>query len=282
MSKYTEKIINNSNLLTHYLNKPAKGRRSLISSEFADYGKTTAMSLTPEDKSLFILLPMYYPEIFMHSEDEADKRACKGILNYIAQTCRGVDGIGDKTLEKSDAEYKTQFFNAPLFTSITGATREITLTIPAELAGYGITDFINHWCNQIVDEFTGFSPYNGADIEWNNWSHSCGFMYIKPSKNLTRASYGALFFQCVPTTIPTSNYNADKSSPGVIELSLTFAVSMVDTRNLLVREIIESALAKYRAILCVDSSLHGSTKNTYLESIENIDPDEVVNNLVIQ
>ncbi|MGL5767255.1 MAG: hypothetical protein ACRCX8_16610 [Sarcina sp.] len=282
MSRYTDTIIKNSNLLTYYLNKPAKGRRSLISSEFADYGKTTAMSLTPEDKSLFILLPMYYPEIFVHSEDEADKRACKGIINYICQTCRGVDGIGDKTLEKSDAEYKSQFFSAPLFTTITGSTREITLTIPAELAGYGITDFLNHWTNQIVDEYTGFAAYNNMDIEWNNWSHSCGFMYIKPSKNLSRVSYAALFFQAVPTTIPTSNYNADRSSPGVIEMSITFAVAMVDSRNLLVREIAESALSKYKAIFCIDSGMHGSTKNTYLESIDNLDAEEIAGNMIVQ
>lgn len=280
--KNTEFIVQNSNLLTYYLNKPAKGRRSLISSEFADYGKTTAMSLTPEDKSLFILLVMYYPEIFMYSEDEADKRACKGILNYIAQTCKAVDGIADKTLEKSDAEYKTQFFNAPLYTNVTGATREITLSIPSELKGYGITDFLNHWVNQISDEFTGFSPYNGLDMEWNNWSHSCGFMYIKPTKNLTRVSYGALFFQCVPTTIPMSNYNADRTAPGVIEMSLTFAVNMVDTRNILVREICESALAKYKAILCIDSSQHGSVKNTYLESIDELDAEEIVNYPIIK
>ena len=273
-------MVANSMYLTNYLNKPANGRRSLISSEFSDYGKTTAMSLTPEDKSLFILLPLYYPEIFMHSEDENDKRVCKGILNYIAQTCKSVDGIADKTLENNGAEYKSQFFTSPMFTNISGATKEITLNVPAELSAYGVTDFINHWANQISDEYTGFAPYNGLDIEWNNWSHSCGWGYIKPSKNLSRVSYGALFFQSVPTTIPTSNYNADRTAPGVIDLSLTFAVSMVDTRNILVRELCESLLAKYKATLVVDSSQHGSIKDTYLEAISELDAETIIGNIL--
>ncbi|MGL5714906.1 MAG: hypothetical protein ACRCX2_17955 [Paraclostridium sp.] len=282
MSGYTSQIVKNSTYLTNYLNKPTRGRRSLISSEFADYGKTTAMSLTPEDKSLFILLPMYYPEIFMYSDDENDKRVCKGILNYIAQTCKSVDGIADKTLENNGAEYKSQFFTAPMFTNLTGATKEITLNVPAELSGYGVTDFLNHWANQISDEFTGFSPYNGQAMEWNNWSHSCGWVFIKPSKNLSRVSYGALFFQAVPTTIPTSNYNADRTAPGVVELSLTFSVSMVDTRNILVREICESILSKYKATLVVDSSQHGSIKNTYLESVDEINPEKIVDDMLVR
>ena len=284
ITSYAEQIVKNTALLGKYQDKLEFGRRPFTSIEHADYDKVSAIALTPENKSLFILLPLYYPSIYMDSENPADRRACKGILNYIAQTTKSLEGIMDKTLVVEEGAARTTFFNAPLAMRVDGSTKEITLTVPWEVSGYGVTDFFNHWINQITDENTMWAPYNGSKDDWNNWSHSCGWLYIKPTKNLTRVNFGAMFFQAIPTQVPYSNYNADAQGSGIMELSLQFRVNMVDTRNLVVREFCESVLAKYHATIVMDGSMQGLDKGTFLGMVQEETlgtPLDIVNNTVI-
>lgn len=272
----SQKAIYDSSLFPQYYMKPSpNGRKSLISCEFTDWSKDNLTGLTLVDKSLFILIPIIYPEIYMYSDDVYLRKCIKGCINYIAQTARSVDGIQDISIDVQTPTFKTQFFNLPLYTNLQNPTTEITLSIPADLSGYFITNQIRHWLNAISDEHTRAAHYNGLDLDYNNWSHSMGMAYIKPNKTFTKLDYGALWFLMIPKGAPTSNFNADATSPSIAELSLTFNVNMIDSRNIKIKELLESLLAKYRSYLVLDSTLFGSINNTYLQTVEEIDPDNV-------
>ncbi len=279
--KQSQQAIYDSSLFLQYYMKPnPNGRKSLISSEFMDWSKDNLTGLTLVDRSLFILLPIIYPEIYMFAEDDLLRQGIKGCLKYITETARSVEGFQDIAIDVQTPTFKTPFFNLPLFTNLQNPTNEITLTIPADLSGYFITNQIRHWLNAISDEYSRTAPYNGLTMDYNNWSHSCGMAYIKPNKNLTKVDYGALFFLMIPKGAPTSNFNADATSPGVAELSLTFNVNMVDSRNLKIKEICESLLAKYRNIIVMESSLYGIINNTYAQTQDEIDVDSIMEQLV--
>lgn len=274
--KLSQKAIYDGSLfMQHYMKPSPNGRKSLISCEFMDWSKDNLTGLTLVDKSLFILIPFVYPEIYMYAEDEYLRRSMKGYLNYITQTARSVDGIQDISIDVQTPTYKTPFFHMPLFTTLQNPTTEITLQVPADLSNYFITNQTRHWLNAISDEYSRSAPYNGMNIPYNNWSHSAAMAYIKPNKTYNEVDYGALWFLMIPKGAPTSNFNADATSPGVADLSLTFNVNMIDSRNIKIKEILESLLAKYRNYFVMDSTLFGTINNTYLQTVEEIDPDNV-------
>lgn len=266
-------IWRNSLFLRYYMKQSSNGRKPLISSEYMDMSRDNLMGLTLVDKSMFLLIPTILPEIYMYSNNDLMRNGMRGYANYITQTARSVDGIPDLALDVQQATWKTSFFNIPMFTNLQNPTTEVTLAIPAELAGYTITNITRHWMNQISDEYSRSAPYNGMTIEFNNWSHSMGMMYIKPNKNYTRVEYGAMWFLMVPKVAPTSNFNADASSPGVAEVNLTFSVNVIDHRNLKVAEVLDSALAKYRELFVMDSTMYGLINNTHLASIDEVNLD---------
>lgn len=268
-------IYESSLFLQHYMKPNPNGRRSLISSEFMDWSKDNLTGLTLVDKSLFILIPVVYPEIYMYSDDELLRKSMKGYLNYITQTARSVDGIQDISIDVQNPTFKTAFFNLPLFTNIQNPTTEITLSIPADTTGYFITNQTRHWLNAISDEYTRAAHYNGLDIDYNNWSHSAAMAFIKPNKTFTKLDHGELWFLMIPKGAPTSNFNADATSPGVAEVSLTFNVNVIDSRNIKCKELLESLLAKYRAYMVMDSTLFGTINNTYFSTLEDINVDNV-------
>lgn len=264
-------IWNNSLFLRYYMKQSSNGRKPLISSEYMDMSRDNLMGLTLVDKSMFILIPTILPEIYMHSNNDIMRNAMRGYANYISQTARSVEGIPDLAIDVQQATWKTQFFNIPMFTNLQNPTTEVTLMVPADVAGYTMTNIQRHWLNQISDEYSRSAPYNGMTIEYNNWSHSMGMAYIKPNKNYTRVEYGALWFLMVPKGSPTSNFNADATSPGVAELPLTFSVNVIDHRNLKVAEVLNSMLAKYRELFVMDSTMYGIINETYLASVDEID-----------
>lgn len=279
--KYSQKAIYDNSLFLQYYMKPsANGRKSIISSEFTDWSKDSLMGLTLVDRSMFILLPIIYPEIYMFANDELLRSGIKGCLKYITETARSVDGFQDISIDVQTPTFKTPFYNMPLFTNLQNPTNELTFTVPADLSGYTITNQIRHWLNQISDEYSRTAPYNGLTIPYNNWSHSAGMAYIKPNKNLTKVDYAALLFLMIPKGAPTSNFNADATSPGVAELSLTFNVNLIDTRNIRVKEIAESLLAKYRNVIVMESAMYGLINNTYTEFQNSFNIDSVMDELV--
>lgn len=278
--KESQRIIyENSLFLQNYMKANPNGRKSLISSEYMDYSKENLTGLTLVDKSMFILIPTVYPEIYMFAEDNILRKSMKGYMNYITQTARAVDGIPDLAIDVQQPTFKSQFFNLPLYTNLQNPTNEITLTIPAETSGYFIINQTRHWLNAISDEHSRVAHYNGLTIDFNNWSHSAGMAYIKPNKNLTKVDYGALWFLMVPKGAPTSNFNADATSPGVAELSLTFNVNVIDNRNIKIKELLDSLLAKYRNYIVMDSTLFGMINDTYLSVVDEVDPDSIFKSL---
>ena len=275
-----EVIANDSLYVQSWLKPSANGRKSLISSEFMDHSKDNLIGLTQVDKSMFILLPTYYPEIYTDVPNGAMlNKAFKGYWNYICQTATSVDGIQDISFNIQNATYKTQFFSTPLFTTIEQPTNEISLRVPAELSGYFITKQTRHWMNAISDEQTRVATYNGLDEDFNNWSHSAGMLYIKPNKTLTKCDYVALWFLMVPKQAQISNFNADATSPQIIEMNLTFHVSVIDDRNIRVKELGEEMLRKYKAFLCEDTALFGIASNTVLHSVEDLRKVNMLSNL---
>lgn len=258
----------------------ANGRKSLISCEFLDHSKDNLIGLTQVDKSMFILLPTYYPEIYTDVPNGAMlNKAFKGYWNYICQTATSVDGIQDINFNIQNATYKTQFFSTPLFTTIEQPTNEISLRVPAELSGYFLTKQTRHWMNAISDEQTRVATYNGLKEDFNNWSHSAGMLYIKPNKTLTKCDYVALWFLMVPKTAQLSNFNADATSPQIIEMNFTFHASVIDDRNIRVKELGEEMLRKYKAFICEDTALFGISANTVLESVESLRKVNMLGNL---
>nr|DAI12818.1 MAG TPA: hypothetical protein [Caudoviricetes sp.] len=275
-----EVIANDSLYVQSWLKPSANGRKSLISCEFMDHSKDNLIGLTQVDKSMFILLPTYYPEIYTDVPNGAMlNKAFKGYWNYICQTATSVDGIQDISFNIQNATYKTQFFSTPLFTTIEQPTNEISLRVPAELSGYFITKQTRHWMNAISDEQTRVATYNGLDEDFNNWSHSAGMLYIKPNKTLTKCDYVALWFLMVPKQAQISNFNADATSPQIIEMNLTFHVSVIDDRNIRVKELGEEMLRKYKAFLCEDTALFGIASNTVLHSVEDLRKVNMLSNL---
>lgn len=268
-------IYDSSLFLQHYMKPNTQGRKSLISCEFMDWSKENLTGLTLVDKSQFFIIPVTYPEIYMISDDEYLRRAMKGYMAYITQTARSVDGIQDLSIDVQTPTFKTPFFNLPLYTNLQNPTTEITLSVPADTSGYFIVNLTRHWLNSISDEFTRAAHYNGLTIDYNNWSHSATMAYIKPNKNYTKLDYGALWFMMIPKGAQTSNFNADATSPGVAEVSITFNVNVIDSRNIKCKELLESLLAKYRAYMVMDSTLYGVVNNTYFSTIEDISADTV-------
>ena len=276
-----ESITNGSWFVNNYWTKGKTGRKSLVSCEYLDPSKDSLIGLTLVDKSLFILIPTYYPEIYtdVPSGDILNK-SFKAYWNYICQTCRAVDGIPDLALDIQRPVFKSAFFSLPLCTTLQNPVEEITLTIPAELSNYFIIKQTRHWMNAISDEYSKAATYNGLETEFNNFSHSAGMAYIKPNKTFDRVEYGALFFLMIPKQAPTSNFNADATAAGVIEMSIPFNVAMVDDRNVRVRELLQSLLISYRTYVVLDSTLYGLTKNTALDTVDELIKREIFNNMM--
>lgn len=275
-----EVISNDSLYVQHWLKPSANGRKSLISCEFMDHSKDNMIGLTQVDKSMFLLLPTYYPEIYTDVKNGAMlSKSFKGYWNYICQTATSVDGIQDISFNIQNATYKTQFFSTPLFTTIETPTNEISLRVPAELSGYFMTKQTRHWMNAISDEQTRVATYNGLGEDFNNWSHSAGMLYIKPNKTLTKCDYVALWFLMVPKSAQLSNFNADATSPQIVELQFQFHVSVIDDRNIRVKELGEEYLAKYKAFICEDTALFGLSANTVLNSVLDLRKVNILGNL---
>lgn len=274
-------IWDKSPYLQYYIRQDARGRKPIISNEQMDYSKDNLMGLTMVDKSVFILLPTYFPEIYMLHSNSNLRKAIKGCINYICETATDVTGIADTQLNTINAEFKTQFFNIPIVTNMTGNTTEIEITVPTDLAGYFITEQIRHWQNAISDEYSKSATYNGVDLEFNNWSHSCGMAYIKPNKTWNRVDYGALFFCMIPISSGgMQHFNSNAADSAAASLSLKFTVSMMDTRNYKVRELLNEILARYRETVVRDSGIYGSTgTGTFMGMFDDIDPDRTIRNL---
>ena len=67
---------------------------------------------------------------------------------------------------------------------------------------------------------------------------------------------------------------------GIVELSsVTFSVSMIDSRNIMVDAMLNTILQKYKEILVMNSTLYGSSKNTKLEF--SFTPESAVNNIMV-
>lgn len=274
-------IESNSLWMQYYQKQNPNGRKSMVSSEFMDMSRNNLIGLTLVDKSLFILIPVIYPEIYMFAGDEVLRKNMKGCLEYITQVCRAVNGIPDQTIDVQTPNWKTQFFTVNMYTILQQPINEVTLSIPADTSGYFVTNMIRHWLNAMSDEYTRYAHYNGLTTEYNNWSHSCAMAYIKPNKNLTRVDYGALWYLMVPKGIPTSNFNADATAPSVAEFDLTFGLTSIDFRNLKIKELLESLLAKYRNYIVMDSCLFGTINDTYLSTPDEINPDAVFQGLAV-
>ena len=275
-------IYDKSPYLQYYVKSDARGRKPIISNEQMDYSRDNLIGLTMVDKSIFILLPTYFPEIYMLHENVFLRKAIKGCINYICETATDVQGIAESQLNVINADFKTQFFNIPIISNMTGNTQEIDITVPTDLAGYFITEQIRHWQNAISDEYSKSATYNGLDdIEFNNWSHSCGMAYIKPNKTWNRVDYGALFFCMIPLSSGgTASFNSSASDSSPASLSIKFTVSMMDTRNYKVRELLSEILARYRETVVRDSGIYGSTgTGTFMGMFDDIDPDRTIRNL---
>ena len=274
-------IWDKSPYLQYYIRSDARGRKPIISNEQMDYSRDNLIGLTMVDKSVFILLPTYFPEIYMLHSNPNLRKAIKGCINYICETATDVSGIADTQLNTINVDFKTQFFNIPIITNMTGNTTEIEITVPTDLAGYFITEQIRHWQNAISDEYSKSATYNGVDLEFNNWSHSCGMAYIKPNKTWNRVDYGALFFCMIPTSSGgMQHFNANSQDSAAAALSLKFTVSMMDTRNYKVRELLNEILARYRETVVRDSGIYGSTgTGTFMGMFDDIDPDRTIRNL---
>ena len=84
----------------------------------------------------------------------------------------------------------------------------------------------------------------------------------------------------IPKQAPTSNFNADATAAGVIEMSIPFNVAMVDDRNIRVRELLQSLLISYRTYVVLDSTLYGLTKNTALDTVDELSKREIFNSMM--
>lgn len=274
-------IADGSLFLRKYQTKAKTGRKSLISCEYLDHSKDNLIGLTMVDKSLFILLPTYYPEIYTDIPNgDILKKSFKGYWNYICQTARSVDGIPDLALDIQRPTFKSAFFSLPLCTTLQNPIEEISLTIPSELSNYFIIKQTRHWMNAISDEYSKAATYNGLEEEFNNWSHSAGMAYIKPNKTFDRVEYGALWFLMIPKQAQTSNFNADATAPGVIELQIPFNVSVIDDRNIRVRELLQSLLASYRKFVVLDSTLFGIINETALDTVTELENKDIFSYLI--
>lgn len=277
-------VIANDSLFYQYWLKPNadNSRKTLLSCECFDFSKENLIAITQVDKSMFFLLPTYYPEIYTNVPNAPVlSKAFKGYWNYICQTATSVDGIADLTFNVQNATYKTQFFSTPLFAALEGPTTEISLRIPAELSGYYITKVTRHWMNAISDEQTRIATYNGLDTDFNNWSHSAGMMYIKPNKTYTKCDYVALWFLMVPKTAPLSNFNADATSPSIIDMTIPFNASVIDDRNIRVKQLGEETLRKYKLYICEDTAMFGLDGITSLSVVDDLRKAKIFDNLNI-
>jgi hypothetical protein len=55
---------------------------------------------------------------------------------------------------------------------------------------------------------------------------------------------------------------------------------MVDDRNIRVRELLQSLLISYRTYVVLDSTLYGLTKNTALDTVDELIKREIFNNMM--
>lgn len=276
-----QQIYDNSLYLTRFLKPSQYGRKSILAHEFMDPSKDNLIGYTQVDKSMFLLIPTYYPEIYTNVKDgEVLKKSFIGTWNLIAQSTRAVSGFQDIAINIQNPQFKTPFFTMPLFTVLENPTNEITLTVATEYSGYLITNQMRHWLNAISDEYTKIATYNGYDEDFNNWSHSAGMIYIKPNKTFNKCDYAALMYLMVPKSVKTSNFDADATSPEVITMDITFNVLIIDNRNVRVNELAHAVLTKYKEIICEDSTLFGMVKGTSLDSVREIASRDIIGQMV--
>jgi len=278
-----EAIREKSLYVLNYMTPSGKGRKPILSCEQMDYSKDNLIGTTLEDKSSYFLVPLMYPEIYMLQGADTLITCIKACINYIAHTATGVNGFADLTLESNEGTFKTPFFRMPVFTNIGGPTTSITLSVPAELSGYFITEQLRHWISAISDPNSRVAHYNNYNVDFNNWSHSCAMAYIKPNKTWRKVHYGALFMLMVPKGAPTSNFNAEASDSSVMSLSIEFSVCVIDTQNLRVREFCNNLLSKYREFIVIDTATYGEINNTQLTMLDDLDisGDKAMKNITV-
>jgi len=273
-------IVNKSPYIEYYMREDSRGRKPILANEQFDYSRNNLIGITMIDKSQFFLLPTYFPEIYVLHPNQNLRRGIKGCIDYICSMTTEVSGISNLELNSIDIDAKTPFFNVPIITNITGVTREINLTVPSDLAGFFITEQIRHWMNQISDEYSKSACYNGLNIEYNNWSHSCGMAYIKPDKTWTRVDYGCLMFLMIPKVAITENWNSSAGDTSAATLPLRFTCSIIDHRNQQVNALLEAILKLYRALIVRDASMYGRDgTGTFFAMTDNITAPQTVYNI---
>ena len=64
-----------------------------------------------------------------------------------------------------------------------------------------------------------------------------------------------------------------------IEMNFVFHASVIDDRNIRVKELGEEMLRKYKAFICEDTALFGISANTVLNSVEDLRKVNMLGNL---
>lgn len=265
--------------IKHWMENPSGGRKPWFTNEEMDYSRSNLIALTYAEKSFGILLPGSIPEIYSNNDNQLLRSSFKYYWNLLASTVTGLSGINDLELGMENPRFRSENIKIPHFTVSKENTEQVDLKIPVEYSGYFITAQTAHWISAISDPKSRVAHYNDFDGDYNNYSHSATMLYIKSNKTLTRVEWGCILTMMVPLKAPQSEaYNFDATSPGLMQdFTIPFSCSYITCENLKVMELLESALAKYHDFIVRDKSLFGSTSNTKLTLLDELNVDKTFN-----
>ncbi len=268
MQTYIEHIVDDSRFTKYYATSSNTGRKGIIGTEILDSSRDSLAGLTLQNKSLFFAIPVIYPEIFLRGNDDNLEKFIKMYLRGICEGMVSYEGISVESLDIQQATFKSPFYFINMVTQQQQPTTEITINLASEFHNYFFTKGTSLWMSQISDPYSKGAPYCGSGLEYNNYSHSASIAIIKPSEDWEDMHWGCYFYMMIPKTAPTDSWNADANSPGILNLQLSFAVNMLDSRNDKVRESLKELLELYRDFAVKDYTQQGIANNTAMDCLD--------------
>ncbi len=159
--------------------------------------------------------------------EETQKKKVALIKKLITSSLVGFEGIQDETAGFATIETGAESNNWEVLNTVTGDTKEVTLSFPAELDGQPFRKFLHYWITGVYDRHSQIGHYFGANKVWGQGSHTMSGVYFVLDVKGRMPQYAAYCYNMMPKMSPESMNNYKKGSHDPFALNIPFTVQLI-------------------------------------------------------
>lgn len=161
--------------------------------------------------------------------------------------CIGVDGFSDISLSTTEVNSGNEHQSAEISTGITGMTKEITVSFPAELRGQFIRKYIEFWLKGIYDPYTNRATYLGAiddgRLRYTEGNQTMSALFFTTDPSWTEIESSAYLTNMSPKSAQVSLNNTRRGEHNIQEVQIPFKVQYSDG-NIFIHDACKSYLKR--------------------------------------